>query len=311
MRQTSEYDHPTHPSLALPAWLVGRSAPLCALARAADDLGHAEVNLLIQGESGTGKCALAETIHARSLRADRSFAVVHLAERTEAEVRNDLFGGAGAGAIVTAPPGATLYLDGVEGLTADLQRRLLLALSSAGAWSRVRIISGANLALEEAVRLGRFRRDLFFRLGVLRISIPPLRERREDIPLIVEALVAARGAVTGRVPVVLDRGIVNELCADVWPGNARELDRMIDRLFEAAHGGAPRIEHLRAVLGRRPREQPMPDVFPLRELERDYIQAVLISCNWNQSLAARRLGIGRNTLLRKIKAFGFGKAEAA
>jgi DNA-binding NtrC family response regulator len=311
MRQTSEYDHPAQSSPALPAWLVGRSAPLCALARAADDLGHAEVNLLIQGEPGTGKCALAETIRARSLRAARPFAVVRLTERTEAEVRNDLFGSTGAGAIVTAPPGATLYLDGVEGLTADLQRRLLLALSSAGVWSQVRVISGANVALEEAVRLGRFRRDLFFRLGVLRISIPPLRERREDIPQIVEALVAARGSVTGREPSALDRSIVNELCADVWPGNARELDHTIDRLFEAARGGAPRIEHLRAVLGRRSREQPMPDVFPLRELERDYIQAVLISCNWNQSLAARRLGIGRNTLLRKIKTFGFGKAEAA
>lgn len=282
-----------------------------ALERATSDLGHAEVNLLIQGERGTGKRVLAEAIHGHSRRAARPFVFVPVAECTEAETRRALFGEDGPGAVATEPPGATLYIDGIEGLTVDLQRRLLLALNSAGVWSSVRVISGAHAPIEEAVRLGRFRRDLFFRVGVVRVSIPPLRERREDIPLIAERIVAERSSAKGASPVSLDSAILTELAEDMWPGNAQELEIIVDRLLRAAHGTSPRLDHLRAVVGRRSREQPPPDVFPLRDLERDYIHAVLISCGWNQSLAARRLGIGRNTLLRKIKTFGLGRAEAA
>ena len=176
----------------LPAWLAGRSAPMRALERAASDLGHAEVNLLLQGENGTGKLALAEAIHAQSPRAAGPFIVVPVAKCTEAETRQALFGDDGPSTVASEPPGVTLYIDGVEGLTADLQRQLLLALNSAGVWSGVRVISGAHAPLEEAVRLGRFRRDLFFRVGVVRVSIPPLRERREDIPLIAKRIVEER-----------------------------------------------------------------------------------------------------------------------
>jgi len=296
---------------SLPAWLAGRSAPMRALERAASDLGHAEVNLLIQGERGTGKRALAETIHALSPRAAGPFVFVSVPELTEAETRQALFGDAGPSTLASESPGVTLYIDGVEGLSADLQRQLLLALNSAGVWSSVRVISGAHAPLEEAVRLGRFRRDLFFRVGVVRISIPPLRERREDIPMVANRIVEERPSPEGGMPVSLEPAILAELAEDMWPGNARELEATLDRLLRAAHGASPRLDHLRAVVGRRSRQQPPPDVFPLRDLERDYIHAVLISCNWNQSLSARRLGIGRNTLLRKIKAFGLGRAEAA
>ncbi len=307
-------DHALRPdslSASLPAWLAGRSAPMRALERAASDLGHAEVNLLLQGENGTGKRALAAAIHTQSPRAAGPFVYVPVAERTEAETRQALFGEDGPSALASEPPGATLYIDGIEGLSADLQRQLLLALNSAGSWSSVRVISGAHAPLEEAVRLGRFRRDLFFRVGVVRVSIPPLRERREDIPLIANRIVQERPSSEGGMPVSLDPAILAELAEDMWPGNARELEATLDRVLRAAHGASPRLDHLRAVVGRRSREQPPPDVFPLRDLERDYIHAVLISCNWNQSLCARRLGIGRNTLLRKIKAFGLGRAEAA
>jgi DNA-binding NtrC family response regulator len=282
-----------------------------ALERAADDLARADVNLLLQGEAGTGKRLLAEAIHVRSPQAGRAFAEVVLDGCTEMQARRELFGEEGAGRRVVGLPAATLYLGSIELLGPDLQRRLVLALNSPGPWSSVRIISGANVPLEEMVRLGRFRRDLFFRLGVVRVTIPPLRERGEDVVVIARRVVGSLAERAGRPSAGIDRGALAELRGDVWPGNARELVHVLERLYLLSRGGEIRIEHVRAVLGRRSRQHPAPDVFPLRDLERDYIASVLAGCNWNQSLAARRLGIGRNTLLRKIKVFGLGKARAA
>jgi len=299
------------PAATLPPLLAGRSAPMQALVRAVDDLAHAEVNLLLQGEEGTGKRALAGAIHARSPRAAGPFLEVPLGELGEAEARRELFDEEGAGRRATSLPAATLYVGSIEALGPELQRRLLLALNSPGGWSRVRIVSGANTPLEEMVRMGRFRRDLFFRLGVVRVTIPPLRERCEDVPVVAERVVETWCAARGRPVVRLGRAVLAELADDVWPGNARELEGILVRTLEAGGDDELRVERLRAILGRRSRQRPTPDVFPLRQLERDYIAAVLVGCNWNQSLAARRLGIGRNTLLRKIKAFGLVKAHAA
>lgn len=294
----------------LPELLQGSSPSMRALARAMHDLAHAEVNLLVQGEVGTGKLELAEAIHQQSLRCAQPFLTVRLPELTEAQAREEIFGAAGAGARATMPPGATLYLEAIDVLSPDLQRRLALVLAGNGPWAGVRIISGTTSPLEEMVRVGRFRRDLFFRLGVVRVTIPPLRERCEDVATIVAALTRT-WQERGVPQLVLRREVLTELTADVWPGNARELERTLERVFAVARGGAVTVEHLRSVVGRRTRRNLALDVFPLRQLERDYIAAVLASCNWNQSLAARRLGIGRNTLLRKIKTFHLGKAEAA
>jgi DNA-binding NtrC family response regulator len=296
---------------SLPPLLHGTSPSMRALARAMHDLAHAEVNLLLQGEPGTGKLELAQSIHQQSRRAAQPFLTVRLGELTETLAREALFGAAGAGTRATVPPGGTLYIDSIDVLTVDLQRRLALALAGSGPWAAVRIISGTVSPLEEMVRVGRFRRDLFFRLGVVRVTIPPLRERSEDIAAIVAALIAAWSERDGISQSMLKRDVLAELGADVWPGNARELEQTLERVSSLARGGAVTLEHLRSVIGRRSRRNLAPDVFPLRQLERDYIAAVLASCNWNQSLAARRLGIGRNTLLRKIKAFHLGKAEAA
>ena len=172
------------------------------------------------------------------------------------------------------------------------------------------MIAGTSAPLEELTRLGRFRRDLFFRLAVVRIALPPLRERREDIAVVADRVVGEWCEAAGAPRPGLSRLAVAELTSYAWPGNSRELEQTIEAVLALSRGTEVTPERIRAVLGRRPRRYAAPDVFPLRQLERDYIAGVLSSCNWNQSLAARRLGIGRNTLMRKIKTFGL-RAEAA
>jgi len=164
---------------------------------------------------------------------------------------------------------------------------------------------------EEAVRLGRFLPDLYAHLGLIRLTIPPLRERREDVVALTEYFVSRyceRGGLGG---VRVARSALAELTGYAWPGNARELQQTLEAALALTRTGELTAERVRTVLGRRPRRHLAPDVFPLRELERDYIATVLVRCNWNQSLAARRLGIGRNTLMRKIKSFKLEKSEAA
>jgi DNA-binding NtrC family response regulator len=141
-------------------------------------------------------------------------------------------------------------------------------------------------------------------LAIVRIALPPLRERREDIAVVADKVVGEWCEAAGAPRLGLSRLALAELTSYAWPGNSRELEQTIEAVLALSRGSEVTAERIRAVLGRRPRRYAAPDVFPLRQLERDYIAGVLSSCNWNQSLAARRLGIGRNTLMRKIKTFG-------
>jgi DNA-binding NtrC family response regulator len=287
--------------------LAGTSIHMREMDRAIGDLAHADVNLIVHGEPGTGKRAAAEEIHRRGPHADRPFCALWLAGLTEAEAERELFGEEGAAARTARVAGGTVYLDAIESLPLALQRRLAVAIADGGAWSSARVVGGTAASLDEVVRIGHFRRDLFFRLGVVGLTIPPLRERREDIPVLAERLAAAWCKARGLALARLGGAAVAELTRAPWPGNARELRQVVDNALAASRDGEIRAERIRSLLGRRPRWLSPPEVFPLRQLERDYIAAVLASCNWNQSLAARRLGIGRNTLMRKIKSFGLGR----
>lgn len=291
--------------------LVGTSLAMREMTRVVANLAQAEVNLLIQGEHGTGKRALAEAVHYQSPRATGTFRAVALAGMPEHMAERDLFGDGVYPGLLSEGPNTTLYLEAIETLSEPLQRRLAGAIGAFGTGQGVRIITGTVAPLDEYVRLGRFRRELFFRLAVIRLTIPPLRERSEDIATIAEQFAERWARAKGMPRPVLGRGALTELRKYAWPGNARELQQTLEATLPVARGGEISVERIRAVLGRRPRRHAAPDVFPLRQLERDYIAAVLSSCNWNQSLAARRLGIGRNTLMRKIKSFGLGRAEYA
>lgn len=290
--------------------VVGTSAPIREVERALGWLAAAEVNLLLQGEAGTGKRVLAEAIHLRSPRGGGPFYVVALNDRLESQVEAELFGD-GEGGLLGDAHGATLYLEDVATLPIRLQRRLLRALRTDPGRRAVRIIASTPSELEEAVRLGRFLAELYAHLGLIRLTIPPLRERREDIVALTEYFVRRFCERTGSAGVRVARSALAELTGYAWPGNARELQQTLEAALALTRTGELTAERVRTVLGRRPRRHVAPDVFPLRELERDYIATVLTRCNWNQSLAARRLGIGRNTLMRKIKSFKLEKSEAA
>lgn len=291
------------------AWLAGTSAPMREVERVLDHLASANVNMVVHGETGTGKRVLAERIHAHGPRVNDAFVAISLEKLSEAEIERRLFS-EDEGVLAPNAPRATLYIDGVEGLPSRLQAQMALALAQRDYEHDVRIIAGTSAPLEELTRLGRFRRDLFFRLAVVRIALPPLRERREDIAVVADRVVGEWCEAAGAPRLGLSRLALAELTSYAWPGNSRELEQTIEAVLALSRGGEVTAERIRAVLGRRPRRYAAPDVFPLRQLERDYIAGVLSSCNWNQSLAARRLGIGRNTLMRKIKTFGL-RSEAA
>ena len=290
-------------------WLAGTSAPMREVERALGHLAHANVNLVIHGEPGTGKRVLAERIHAQGPRANDPFVAICLEKAAEAEIEVLLFGEED-GVLAPNAPRTTLYIDAIDALTPRLQARMALALAQRDYDHDVRVIAGTSAPLEEFTRLGRFRRDLFFRLAVVRIALPPLRERREDIAVVADRVVGEWCEAAGAPRLGLSRLALAELSGYAWPGNSRELEQTVEAVLALSRGSEVTAERIRAVLGRRPRRYAAPDVFPLRQLERDYIAGVLSSCNWNQSLAARRLGIGRNTLMRKIKTFGL-RAEVA
>ena len=298
----------TPPHIPSPAVLfAGTSAPIVQMTRALDGVARADVDLLVQGETGTGKRALAEMIHHMSSRSASAFHVVSLTELTEPQANQELFGPENARGF--AASGATLYLEQIETLTLRLQRQLMDEISArpgAGA----RIIAGCTVALEELVRIGRFRRDLFSHFSVVRLTIPPLRERREDIAAIAEGFIRRWSEDASVPPIVLGRAALEELALYPWPGNARELQQTLAVAMSACRGAELRPGGIRTALGRRPIRNAAADVYPLRQLEREYIATVLLSCNWNQALAARRLGIGRNTLKRKIRSFRLEQHEA-
>jgi DNA-binding NtrC family response regulator len=291
-------------------WLAGTSAPMQEVERALGHLAHANVNLVIHGEPGTGKRMLAERIHRLGPRAGDQFVAIAVEKMVDSEIEAILFRGED-GLLVPGAPRATLYVDAIDALTPRLQVRMARALTERDYEHDARVIAGTAAPIEELTRLGRFCRDLFFRLAVVRIALPPLRERREDIAVVADRVMGEWCEAAGAPRLRLSRLALAELTSYSWPGNCRELEQTMEAVLALSRGSKVTAERIRAVLGRRSRRYAALDVFPLRQLERDYIAGVLRSCNWNQSLAARGLGIGRNTLTRKIKMFGLHSEVAA
>ena len=314
--------------------MIGESAALRTLFRQIREVSASNANVLITGESGTGKELAARAIHAGSARSAAPFVTINCAAIHESLLESELFGhvkGAFTGAIsnrvgrFTQADGGTLFLDEIGDMPLPLQAKILRVLQDrivepvggqSGRKVDVRIISATNKRLEEAVASGSFRGDLFFRLNVYPIVIPPLRERREDIPLLVEYFAAHFAAQMGRRPMLLTDEALGVLRAYAWPGNIRELQNFVERLtishagrtvnadtitgWLPGSGRAPEIPETSEVAAELPEDL---DAY-LEETERTLILAALEKTGGVQARAAELLHISERSMWHRIKKLG-------
>jgi formate hydrogenlyase transcriptional activator len=313
--------------------IVGTSAPLRHLLAQVEKVAPTNATVLITGETGTGKELVARAIHRRSPRAGRSMIKVNLASLPDTLTASELFGhekGAFTGALqrragrFELASGGTIFLDEIGELPADVQVALLRVLQE-GEFERVggnqtirsdaRVIAATNRDLAGAISAGRFRSDLFFRLNVFPLMVPPLRDRRDDIPILVEYFVARHGARLRRRYRSVDRATMSLLMDYGWPGNIRELENVIERAAILAEGDVLRVDERMLTAGVRSANQEAPAAVvatsaTLHEEEVRVIESALAATRGRVSGpagAARRLGIPATTLQSKIKKFGIDK----
>jgi DNA-binding NtrC family response regulator len=304
--------------------MVSKSSAMQAVFELARVAARANSTILVLGESGTGKEVMARAIHAESPRAEGPFVAVSCAALTESLLESELFGhekGAFTGAVARrkgnfeAANGGTLFLDEVGDITPKLQLELLRVLEERK-FQRVggtepievdvRIIAATNRDLKKAVAEGKFREDLFYRLNVIPVTLPPLRERREDLPLLVESLLEQL-AIEMKRPI---DGISSEAMAAVmahdWPGNVRELRNVLERGAVVCTGTRLQLADLgMGAAAAQPGHSMSSAAVPasLEEVERRHIAGVLEHTGGNVSQAARILGIDRVTLYSKMKKY--------
>ena len=303
---------------------IAQSPAMTTVLDLVERVAPTDATLLIQGESGTGKELIAQAVHQASPRAPRPFVAVNCGAVPEALLESELFGhvrGAFTGAIASKlglfeeAHGGTLFLDEVGEMPAALQVKLLRVLQS-GEFRRlgatqalttdVRVLAATNRDLVEMVRQGMFRDDLFYRLNVIRVVVPPLRERREDIPALAEHFLARSAGKLNR-ELRLSAEAVERLLRYPWSGNVRELENAIERATILARGATVSPDdlppHVAAGLELGP-SPALPRQITLAEAERIHILQTLERFGGNHSSAAEALGIGRTTLWRKLKEYG-------
>ena len=320
---------PVGVSDAMPPALLGRTPSMTTVYKQIAHAASADAPVLIIGESGTGKELVARAIHQHGNRSGRPFVPINCGALTETLLESELFGhikGSFTGAVTdskgvfqTAHTG-TVFLDEVGEMSPALQVKLLRVLQEgevrAVGTSRpvkvdVRIVAATNVDVERAVTDGKFRQDLFYRLGVVIINLPPLRERREDIPLLIERFLKAACAKAGK-QVELTRAAIEALASHHWPGNVRELENLVERLVVFSRGNRVDVGDLPAtVTPRAPAiEKRLFDDLPtLEEIERRYLLHVLEQVGNNRTRAAEVMGIDRRTLYRMAERFGIPLAE--
>ncbi len=308
----------------IPPGLLGRTQAMTSVYKQIAYAATADVPVLIVGESGTGKELVADAIHEHGKRSGRPYVPINCGALTETLLESELFGhvkGSFTGAIAdnkgifqVAHTG-TVFLDEVGEMSPALQVKLLRVLQegevrpvggSRTVQVDVRILAATNVDVEKAVAEGRFRQDLYYRLGVVVIHLPPLRERREDIPLLVERFLGAACAKAGR-EVEMTPGAMEALTSHPWPGNVRELENTIERLVVFSRGSRIDADDLPVTLASKPAtvlRQLFDDLPSLDELERRYLLHVLEQVNGNRTRAAEVMGIDRRTLYRMAERFG-------
>ena len=310
------------------AGLAGPTGSSRAMQRVREQVAQVartRATVLIEGEEGVGKAVVAHALHLGSTRATGPFVRFDCGSLPPDMVESELCGVEGAAGTmprrgrVESAEGGTLVLDGVEHLAPHVQV-LLLRLLQGRAFERVggtrslradvRVVATTSQDLGETVRAGRFREDLFWQLAVVRITLPPLRERREDIPLLAEQLLRELAAEHGRRPRRVTRGLMDRLVAHAWPGNVAELKHALEGLLLTAKGRGPlEVSALPATFHRSAPEPAPPEVrvgMTLDESERALIEATLRHAGGDKPRAAELLGIGLRTLYRKLDRYRHG-----
>jgi DNA-binding NtrC family response regulator len=302
--------------------IVTRDLPLLRLLETARQVAPIDCNVLVTGESGTGKELLARYLHMHSQRAAAPFVAVNCGAFQEELLANELFGhekGAFTGAdrlkrgLAEVAAGGTLFLDEIAEMSLPMQVKLLRVLQEREVLRvggtepvkvDVRFIAATNRDLSAAIAAGRFRSDLFFRLNVVNLVLPPLRERRDDVPLLAYYFLKKHALAMGREVTDISPEAMSLLTVYDWPGNVRELANVIERGVALARGGLIELQHLPEALKElrvrvlRPAGSGLPT---LDEFETSYIRQVLEHTSGNRGQAAEILAIDRVSLWRKIK----------
>jgi two-component system response regulator HydG len=305
---------------------VGTSKTWLDVVTLAETVAPTESTVLIQGESGTGKEVIARYIHQLSNRADAQFASINCGALPESLLESELFGhvkGSFTGAVkdksglFTAAAGGTFFLDEIGETTPATQVKLLRVLQHrevipVGATDAqpidVRLLAATNRDLEEEIKRGAFRSDLFYRLNVIALHLPPLRDRRDDIPLLVDAFLHRAAEARGETPKRVSDPAIEVLRSFSWPGNVRELENALERAVILTPGDVIEVNALPDRVTERRAEPLVSDRAPstptLDVIERAYIMWVLQSEGGNKTRAADVLGIDPSTLYRKLSRFG-------
>ncbi len=301
--------------------VVGKSEKMLRVFKIIGRAAPTNSSILIQGESGTGKEIVARSIHLNSPRSEKPFIPINVAAIPEQLLEAELFGhekGAFTGALFardglfTEAEGGTLFLDEVGEIPLLLQPKLLRVLqehevrrigSSVSKIVDVRIIAATNRNLDELVSERQFREDLFYRLSVIKIELPPLRDRKEDIPLLVDFFIKKYNTQHNKQVMGISGELLEQIYSLDWPGNVRELENFVDRAVALATGPvlAPGDTELPSF--RKPGEkwtEHLPPNLTLEELETEYIYHILSLCGDNYGTASEILGINKSTLYRKL-----------
>ena len=307
--------------------IIGRSAPLLYVLETAARAAQSEATVLIRGETGTGKELLAKGIHFNSNRREKPFVTINCGAIPRELLESELFGhlkGSFTGAVahkkgkVETADGGTVFLDEIGDVPLELQVKLLRLvqereIEKVGEGQPikvdVRIIAATHRNLQAMIEDGAFREDLYYRLNVIPLEIPPLRERVEDIPELVVHFFTRASQRHGREDLALPEALMPYFCAHRWPGNVRELENVVERLVVLTRGSAVSLEDLPEGLRRaRPALESLhldlpPYGINLEAVEKELILRALQKCDWNQTHAAQYLGLSRKTLIYRMEKY--------
>ncbi|SHJ63315.1 regulatory protein, Fis family [Paramaledivibacter caminithermalis DSM 15212] len=308
--------------------IIGRNKEFLQTMEFAKKIADSKSTILIMGESGTGKEIFAQSIHNHSNRCEEPFIALNCGAIPKNLIESELFGyeeGAFTGAKRGGQPGkfeiadgGTLFLDEIGEMPIDMQTRLLRVIeestvnrigSTDEIYINVRIIAATNKDLTEEVKKGNFRKDLFYRLNVLPLRLPPLRKRKDDIPLLIEYFMDRISKRLNKKKVSISDAHMNRLMKYEWPGNVRELENFIELVINT--------EYIPIDMNRNETRLEIKQIldnnnnvcYKLEHVEKEHIIKVLRKCKGNITLAARKLGIGRNTLYRKVNKYGIDCSE--
>jgi PAS domain S-box-containing protein len=302
--------------------IISKSEKMLRLFALLPHLAESESTVLIEGASGTGKELFARAIHNSSTRSKRPFVAVNCGALPDTLCESELFGYK-AGAFTDAKrdkPGrfalaqnGTIFLDEIGDISPAMQIRLLRILeekvyeplgSTKSVTTNARVMAATHRNLGELVKQGVFREDLYYRINVIKLSLPGLSERKEDIPLLVDHFVERFNRLTGKQVVGLSQEAITALMLHDWPGNVRELENAIEHAFVLCQGEIIHLSDLPRHLVPTDHALYVANCLTLREVEKRAIQEALARNSWKRVATARELGIDKNTLRRKIKRFG-------